>query len=103
MLKFFTKLLDLNRKEVDRLAKVTDQINSFEEKAKKLKTNDFAKKTGEFKKRLEKGETLKELLPEAFAVVREASWRTLGLRHYDEQLMAATALFEGKVAEQKTG
>ena len=103
MLKFFTKLLDLNRKEVDRLAKVTDQVNSFEEKEKKLKSSDFAKKTGEFKKRLEKGETLKELLPEAFAVVREASWRTLGLRHYDEQLMAATALFEGKVAEQKTG
>jgi preprotein translocase subunit SecA len=103
MLKFFTKLLDLNRKEVDRLAKVADQINSFEEKAKKLKPSDFAKRTEEFKKRLEKGETLKELLPEAFAVVREASWRTLGLRHYDEQLMAATALFEGKVAEQKTG
>jgi preprotein translocase subunit SecA len=46
---------------------------------------------------------LKDILPEAFALVREATWRKLGMRHYDEQLMAATALFEGKVAEQKTG
>jgi len=103
MLKIFSKLLDLNQREVDRLAKVVDQINAFEDKAKKLKDKDFEKKTQEFKKRLEKGEDLQNLLPEAFAVVREASWRTLGLRHYDEQLMAATALFEGKVAEQKTG
>ncbi|MCX6705207.1 MAG: preprotein translocase subunit SecA, partial [Candidatus Woesebacteria bacterium] len=64
---------------------------------------DFAKKTEEFKTRLSKGETLDELLPEAYAVVREVSYRILGMRHYDVQLVAAIALFEGKVAEQKTG
>ena len=103
MFKFINKFLDLNQREVDKLTKIADQINSFEDKAKKLKDPEFAKKTEELKKRLEKGETLKEVLPEAFAVVREASWRTLGLRHYDEQMMAAAALFEGKVVEQKTG
>src|SRR4030042_173165 len=103
MFKFINKLLDLNQREVDRLSKIAAQINLFEDKAKKLKDSDFSKKTSEFKKRLAKGETLNDLLPEAFAVVREASWRTLVLRHYDEQLMAAAALFEGKVVEQKTG
>jgi preprotein translocase subunit SecA len=99
----FSRILDLNAREVDRLKKVVDKINTFEAKAKKLKDSDFAKKTEEFKKRLEKGETLDELLPEAYSVVREASYRVLGMRHYDVQLMAAVALFEGKVAEQKTG
>lgn len=99
----FSRILDLNAREVDRLKKVADRINSFEPKIKKLKDADFRKKTEEFKKRLEKGETLEDLLPEAYALVREASSRVLGKRHYDVQLMAATALFEGKVAEQKTG
>ncbi|HET7098688.1 MAG TPA: preprotein translocase subunit SecA [Patescibacteria group bacterium] len=103
MLNIFSRLLDLNKREVDRIAKIVDQINSFETKTKKLKDSDFAKKTEEFKKRLEKGETLEELLPEAYALVREASSRILGKRHYDVQLMAAVALFEGKVSEQKTG
>ncbi len=99
----FSRLLDLNAREVSRLQKTVDKINSFEDKIKKLKDVDFAKKTTEFKKRLEKGETLDNILPEAYALVREASWRVLGKRHYDVQLMAATALFEGRVAEQKTG
>lgn len=99
----FSRILDLNAREVDRLRKVVDRINSFEEKTKKLKDTDFKKKTEEFKKRLEKGESLEDLLPEAYALVREASYRVLGKRHYDVQMMAATALFEGKVAEQKTG
>jgi preprotein translocase subunit SecA len=99
----FTRLLDLNAREVERLKKTVEKINSFESKIKKLKDSDFKKKTEEFKKRLEKGETLEDLLPEAFALVREASFRVLDKRHYDVQLMAATALFEGKVAEQKTG
>ncbi len=103
MFKFINRLLDLNQKEINRLAKVVDHINSYEEKFKKLNNEDFARKTSEFKKRLENGESLRDILPEAFAVVREVAWRTLGLRPYDEQLMAATALFEGKVAEQKTG
>ncbi len=103
MINIFSKLLDLNQREVDRIAKIVEKINSFETKTKKLKDSDFAKKTSEFKKRLEKGETLDELLPEAYALVREASSRILGKRHYDVQLMAAVALFEGRVSEQKTG
>jgi preprotein translocase subunit SecA len=103
MLNIFSKILDLNAREIDRIAKIVEKVNSFESRAKKLKEKDFVKKTEEFKKRLEKGERLEELLPEAYAVVREASWRVLGMRHFDVQLMAATALFEGKVAEQKTG
>jgi preprotein translocase subunit SecA len=100
---FFSKLLDVNQKEVERLEVIVAKINSHETKIKKLKDTDFAKQTEKFKKRLDKGETLIDLLPEAFALVREASWRKLGMRHYDVQMMASTALFEGKVAEQKTG
>src|SRR6185369_4387045 len=103
MLNIFSKLLDLNQREVDRIAKIVEKVNSFEAKTKKLKDSDFAKKTQEFKKRVEKGETLDEILPEAYALVREASSRILGKRHYDVQLMAAVALFEGRVSEQKTG
>jgi len=103
MLNIFSRILDLNKREVDRLSKIVTKINSFEDKTKKLKLSDFSKKTEEFKKRLEKGETLDDLLPEAYAVVREATDRVLGKRHFDVQLMAATALFEGRVSEQKTG
>jgi preprotein translocase subunit SecA len=103
MLNIFSRLLDLNAREVDRLTKIVERVNSFEEKVKKLKIGDFKKKTEEFKKRLDKGESLEEILPEAYAVVREASFRALGLRHFDVQLIAAVALFEGRVAEQKTG
>ncbi len=103
MFNFFSKLLDINRKEVDRLQKIVERVNGFGEKAKRLKDEDFSKKTEEFKLRLSKGESLEAILPEAYAVVREASERAIGLRHYDVQLMAAVALFEGKVAEQKTG
>ena len=103
MFNFLSKLIDLNAKEVERLSRVVQKINSFEKKAQKLKDADFAKKTEEFKERLKKGESFDSILPEAFAVVREASWRAIGLRHFDVQLMAAVSLFEGKVAEQKTG
>lgn len=103
MLNIFTKILDINQREVDRLSKIVEKINSFDEKAKNLKDSDFKKKTEEFKKRIEKGEKLEEILPEAYAVAREASSRAIGLRHFDVQLIAAVALFEGKVAEQKTG
>ncbi len=103
MLNIFSKLLDLNQREVDRLQKIVDEINSFEAKAKKLKDKDFAKKTEEFKNQVQKGRPFESILPEAYAVVREASERAIGLRPFDVQLMAAVALFEGKVAEQKTG
>lgn len=103
MLKIFSKLLDVNAREIERIAKIIYRVNTLEPEIKKLKDADFAKKTEEFKKRLEKGETLNDILPEAYALVREASYRVLGMRHYDVQLIAAVALFEGKVAEQKTG
>jgi len=101
--KIFSKLLDVNQKELDRLSKIVDKINEQDQKVKKLKEVDFSKKTEEFKARLQKGETLENLLPEAFALSREASWRAIGLRPYDVQLMAAVALFKGRVVEQKTG
>jgi preprotein translocase subunit SecA len=103
MLKIFSKILDVNQREVDRLAKVADRINSFEPDIKKLKEKDFVQKTEEFKEKIKKGEPFDEILPEAFALVREATVRILGKRLFDVQLMAATALFEGKIAEQKTG
>lgn len=98
-----SKIFDSNEREIKRLLPVVDEINSFEEKFRKLKTSDFPKKTEEFKKRIKKGESIFLLLPEVFAAVREAASRSVGLRPYDVQLMAATALAEGKVAEQKTG
>jgi preprotein translocase subunit SecA len=103
MLKFLGKLLDSNEKEITRLRKTVESINILEPAIKKLKDTDFAKKTAEFKERLEHGMQLDQILPEAFALVREASWRTIGQRPFDVQLMAATALHNGKVAEQKTG
>ncbi len=103
MLKILTRFLDINQREIERLQKIVDRINDLEAGVKKLKDKDFSQKTLEFKERLQKGETLEDLLPEAYALVREASWRTIGLRPFDVQLIAAAALFEGKVAEQKTG
>src|SRR5687767_638301 len=102
-MKFFTRFLDTNQREIDRLQKFVEKINALEPKVKKLKDAQFAKKTLDFKKRIKDGESLEDLLPEAYALVREATNRVLGKRHYDVQLMSATALFEGRVAEQKTG
>ncbi|MBI1863906.1 preprotein translocase subunit SecA, partial [Candidatus Woesebacteria bacterium] len=104
MIKNFLKgIIDINQKEVAHLQKVVDKVNLHEAKYKKFKLTDFPKETKKFQKRIEEGEILESILPEAFALVREASDRAIGLRHYDVQLMAAVALFEGKVAEQKTG
>ncbi len=103
MLNIFGKLFDSNEKEIKRISPIIEKINSLEEKYKKLKDTEFPKKTKEFRERLEEGEPLENILPEAFALVREASRRTTGLRHFDVQLIASTALFEGKIAEQKTG
>ena len=82
--------------------KVT-MINALEADFQKLKEVDFKKKTEDFKKRFSSGEKLDEFLIEAFALVREASVRTIGLRHYDEQLMGGMALHEGKISEMRTG
>lgn len=103
MLNVFSKFLDINQREVKRLEKIVDKVNEHTDKVKKLKDKDFVKKTEEFRKRHSEGESLESILPEAFALAREASDRAIGLRHYDVQILAAVALFEGKVAEQKTG
>ena len=103
MFQFITKLLDTNAKEITKLGSIVDSINVREDAARKLKETDFKKKTAEFRVRLGNGETLDDILPEAYALVREAARRIIGERHYDVQLMAAVALHQGKVAEQKTG
>jgi len=103
MLSVLTKFFDSNEKEINKLKPLVLEINSFEEKLKKLKDKDFPKKTSEFKERVGDGEPLELILPEAFALVREAARRTIGQRHFDVQLMAATVLASGKIAEQKTG
>lgn len=103
MLNALSKLFDTNAREISKYQKIVDQINSLEPEFQKLKDKDFKAKTAEFKMRISRGETLDDILPEAFATVREASRRTLGLRHYDVQLIAGMAFHHGKVAEQKTG
>ncbi len=103
MLNFITKIFDSNEKEVNKILPIIDEINSLEEKVKKLKDSDFPKKTKELKDRIKNGENLYLILPEAFALAREASRRTTGERPYDVQLVAATVLSQGKIAEQKTG
>ncbi len=85
------------------LAKVVDKVNSFEPSIISLSDDALRGKTSEFKDRLAKGETLDDILPEAFAVVREAAKRTLGQRHYDVQLMGGAALHLGNIAEMRTG
>ena len=97
------KLFDANRREVGRLQKTVEEINSLESKVKKLKDEDFAAKTASLREQIANGTSSIDILPEAFALVREASSRAIGMRHYDVQLMAATALYEGKISEQKTG
>ncbi|WKZ26068.1 MAG: preprotein translocase subunit SecA [bacterium] len=103
MFKNLFKFLDLNQREVDRLNKTVTQINEVESKFTKFKLEDFKKETEKLKKQIANSQDLTDALPSAFALAREASLRVLGQRHYDVQLMAATALFEGKIVEQKTG
>lgn len=97
------RLLDDNAKEIKRLSKKIEEINSLEESFKGLSDSELRAKTPEYRERLQKGETLNELLPEAFAVVREASRRVLGMRHFDVQLIGGMVLHEGNIAEMKTG
>ena len=82
---------------------IVNKINELEEEMAKLKDNELVAKTAEFKKQLADGKTLDEILPEAFAVVREASKRVLGMRHFDVQLIGGIILHQGRIAEMKTG
>jgi len=104
LLGFLKKLFgDDNENEIRRMEEYVERINAFEPDMKKLSDASLAAKTPEFRQRLENGETLELLLPEAFAVVREASVRTTGMRHFDVQLLGGVTLHEGKIAEMKTG
>ncbi len=102
-MKFFSNFLDSNVREIKRLEKVIVKTSELSKKYEKLKLEDFPKESLKLKSRLQKGEKLEDLLPEAFSLTREASFRAIGLKHYDVQLLAAAALFQGSVAEQKTG
>ncbi len=90
-------------REVKKIRPLIEKINSFEPAVQTLSDEELQAKTPEFKERLEKGETLERLLPEAFAVVREAGKRVLNMRHYDVQLVGGIVLHQGKIAEMKTG
>lgn len=90
-------------KDIKNLSPILAKVNSFADWAKQLSDEDFPKQTEIFKQRLTQGETLDDLLPEAFALAREASFRVLGERHYDVQIMGAIVLHQGKILEMKTG
>ena len=94
---------DNNDKEVKRLRQIVEKINSYEESLINLSDSSLTRYTEKFKDRLAAGETLEDILSEAFAVVREASKRVLGMRHFDVQMMGGICLHEGKIAEMRTG
>lgn len=103
MFNFLSKYLDANQKEINRILPIVERINAHEKDVSSLKLSEFRRKTAEFKERLLTGESLDAILPEAYALVREASKRINGERLFDVQLIASIALHKGAVAEQKTG
>ncbi|KKU45331.1 MAG: Protein translocase subunit SecA [Microgenomates group bacterium GW2011_GWC2_46_7] len=103
MLNFLTKFFDGNARQLTALQPIVDQVNAFEDTISQLKDKELPGKTAEFKKRLEGGQSLDDILPEALATIREAIRRTTGERAYDVQLLAALSLYHGRIAEQKTG
>ncbi|MBU4512541.1 preprotein translocase subunit SecA [Patescibacteria group bacterium] len=94
---------DPNQKYLDKLQPLVDKINALEKETEKLSDENLKAKTQEFRKRLKKKETLDDILPEAFACVREAARRTLGQRHFDAQLLGGIVLHRGEIAEMRTG
>lgn len=103
MLNFLSKIFGSNQGEIEQLKPIVGKINSLEKEIEKLSDEELKGKTAEFKARLKQGKTLDDLLPEAFASVREASKRTIGQRHFDVQLMGGIILHQGKISEMKTG
>ena len=103
-LKFISKFIKSgNQKELDRIGKIVNQIDFFEENIKKLKDEEFSKKTLELKEKLKNGQSLDQILPYAFALVREASFRTRRERHFGVQIIGGVVLHENKIAEMRTG
>ena len=103
MFKWLGGLADSNERELKRLQLIVDRINELEPEFEKFSDAELRAKTEEFKARIKDGTSLDELLPEAFAAVREAARRTIGQRHFDVQLMGGIVLHQGKIAEMKTG
>ena len=103
MFKWLGGLIDSNERELKRSQPIVSRINDLKPEFEQLSDDELRAKTDEFKSRLKDGVSLDELLPEAFAAVREAAKRTLGLRHFDVQLMGGIVLHQGKIAEMKTG
>jgi preprotein translocase subunit SecA len=100
---FIKTIFDGNEREVGRLRRTVERVNALEEQMRALSDDALRAKTDEFRGRLSEGETLEDMLPETFAVVREASRRTLDMRPFDVQIMGGQVLFEGRIAEMKTG
>lgn len=94
---------DLNVKEVKKVEKIADQIELLDEKMQALSDEELKAKTKEFKQRVQAGETLDDIMVEAFAVCREASWRSLGMKHFKVQLIGGIVLHQGRISEMKTG
>ncbi|MBR3377549.1 MAG: preprotein translocase subunit SecA [Mogibacterium sp.] len=94
---------DLNAKEVKKVEKIVDVIESYDAQMQQLSDDELRAKTDEFKGRLAEGETLDDILPEAFAVCREAAWRSLGMKHFRVQLIGGVVLHQGRISEMKTG
>ena len=103
MLGFIKDWLDDNAREIKKMQRVVGEINSLEPKLSAMKDSQLKGMTEVFRERLDKGEPLDDILPEAFAVVREVSRRLLGMRHFDVQLMGGMVLHQGRIAEMKTG
>src|SRR5947207_13467389 len=91
-----------NERELQRLRPIVGQVNAFESAIQALSDDQLRAKTAEFRQRVAAGETLNDLMPEAFAVVREAGRRTLNMRHFDVQLIGGAVLHKGQIAEMKT-
>ena len=103
-LNLFSKFIkSSNQRELDKVEQIVKKINSLEESTKKLADSDFPKKTLELKQKVKNGETLDQILPEAFALVRDASRRMRKERHFDVQLVGGVVLHQAKIAEMKTG
>ena len=94
---------DLNKKEVKKVEKIVDKIELLDQEIQGLSDDELKAKTPAFKERLKNGETLDDILPEAFAVCREAAWRSLGMKHFRVQLIGGVVLHQGRISEMKTG
>ena len=103
-LNFISKLIkSSNQKELDKLKKTVEKVNSLEERFLKIDDSEFPKVTNELKNKIKENKNMDEILPEAFALVREASKRVRSERHFDVQIMGGIVLHQGKIAEMKTG